>query len=484
MASGPSLLIGGVEDSLEVAQESSPKGSHQDGNLAGLMDSAEPSAAIGWAQPPADLIRDAFKNAKIIPLYAEATSPAAAMIVDEIRQAVCAWEDAEAKRQRKRRDSGHTKLEKAIGTILAGLLLNWSRTQPKASYRSLKTNDFTGEPIGAQVFTSTLRAMVGAGLVQQKDGYRTGPQESFSARYWPTVDLLLLAEQHGLNRATIRQHLRFNAPREAPEVHRPLRLFAPAVHNKRPEPLPFDPAAPEPSHLLRKIEARNRFAAGSEVANCLPPRWFQSFTLDWQHHGRLYAVGGEGNYQNMALQDRLGIRINGDAVVEVDIHASYLTLLHAVLGLELPEGDLYAIPDVSRPLAKGWINATISKSSPVKRWSADMREALGAEAAISPASVGASVLGRYPFLGHPPQAVAGRPWAPAEDRLLSHRLMFIEASIITQAMEKLAENGILALPMHDGLIVPAPAQNAATAALIASGQLIAGAELRLKVDAL
>jgi hypothetical protein len=186
----------------------------------------------------------------------------------------------------------------------------------------------------------------------------------------------------------------------------------------------------------------------------------------------------------MVLRDCLGIRINGEAVVEVDIHASYLTLMHAVLGLELPEGDLYAIPEVSRPLAKGWINATISKGSPVKRWSPDMRDALGAEAAISPATVGASVLVRYPFLGHPPQAVAGRPWAPAEDRLLSHRLMFIEASIITQAMEKLAENGILALPMHDGLIVPTSAQNAVMATLMASGQLVAGVELRLKVDAL
>jgi hypothetical protein len=238
----------------------------------------------------------------------------------------------------------------------------------------------------------------------------------------------------------------------------------------------FDPATPEPSRLLPQIEAMNRFAAGFEVQNSLPPRWHRSFTHDWQHHGRWYAVGGEGNYQHMALQDRLGIRINGEAVVEVDISASYLTLMHAVLGMELPESDLYAIPGMSRPLAKGWINATISKGSPVKRWSADMRQALGAEAAIPPVTVGVAVLDRYPFLGHPPQAVAGRPWAPAEDRLLSHRLMFIEASIITQAMVKLAENGILALPMHDGLIVPASAQNAVMATLMASGQLVAGAD--------
>jgi hypothetical protein len=476
--------IEGVEDDLKAAQGGSAKDLQQNDHTATLLEGAEPQPTAAWASSPADISKDHFKNAKIIPLYAEATSLAALAAVGEISQLISAWEHAGAKRQRKRRQSSFNKLDRATGTILAGLLLHWSRTQPKASYRSLKTNDFSGEPIGARIFTRTIQAMVAVGLIQQKDGRRTGPNDSFASRYWPTADLLRLAEQHGLTPANIRQHFRFNAPKQAPEVEQPLRLTAPAERKKRPEPLPFDPAAPEASHLLQQIEAMNSFAAGFEVQNALPPRWHRKFTHDWQHHGRYYAVGGEGNYQHKAPQDRLGIQINGEAVVEVDISASHLTLLHAVLGLELPDGDLYAIPGVSRSLAKGWINATISKGSPVKRWSPDMREALGAEAAASPVTVGIAVLARYPFLGCLPQALAGRPWAPAEDRLLSHRLMFIEASIITQAMEELKSCGVLALPMHDGLIVPAPAQDAARAAMMAAGWQNAGVELRLKVDAL
>ena len=43
--------------------------------------------------------------------------------------------------------------------------------------------------------------------------------------------------------------------------------------------------------------------------------------------------------------------------------------------------------------------------------------------------------------------------APA--RLLTHRLMAIEAQALTGAMEYLrGSRGVLALPMHDGLIVP------------------------------
>lgn len=482
MATAPSPLIGGVVDDLELQEESGPQAVQRDGKVAALKGSAEPQPSTSWKPSSADLIKDAFQNAKIIPLHAEAVSPVAVAVVGEIRQSICAWEDAGGQRQRKRKASGLDKLDKAIGTILAGLLLNWGRTQPKASYRSLKTNDFTGEPIGAVVFTRTIRAMVSAGLVRQKDGYRTGPQASFASRYWPAPDLFGLVTNHGITPTTIRQHFRFNAPKAAPEVGQPLRLTAPAQRNKQAEPLPFDPVEDEPRRLIQQVEAMNSFAAGCKVENCLPPRWHRSFTYNWQHHGRWYAAGGEGNYQHKTLEDRLGIRINGEAVVEVNISASYLTILHAVLGLELPMGDLYAFNSVTRAVAKGWINATISKGSPVKRWSADMREALGDEAAISPVTVGDVVMGRYPFLGCLPQAMAGRSWAPANGRLLSHRLMFIEASIIARAMEQLRSAGVLALPMHDGLVVPASAQDAAKAAITAAGLEIAGVELRLKVD--
>jgi hypothetical protein len=42
--------------------------------------------------------------------------------------------------------------------------------------------------------------------------------------------------------------------------------------------------------------------------------------------------------------------------------------------------------------------------------------------------------------------------------------------------------GILSLPMHDGLIVPVSALEAAKTAILAAGEAIAGVRLRITVD--
>ncbi len=67
-------------------------------------------------------------------------------------------------------------------------------------------------------------------------------------------------------------------------------------------------------------------------------------------------------------------------------------------------------------------------------------------------------------------------------RVLIHVLMGVESDIIRDALEKLRAGGVLGLPMHDGLIVPASAEERACDLLRAVGERVAGTELRLKVD--
>ena len=113
----------------------------------------------------------------------------------------------------------------------------------------------------------------------------------------------------------------------------------------------------------------NAFAAATRVEGCLPPRWFRQFNGDFRLFGRICAAG-PGNYQSMPAAERLrSIRIAGEPVVEIDIRASLLTFLHGALRLPLPEGDLYALPGIPREVAKGWINATLGKGTPVEKWS-------------------------------------------------------------------------------------------------------------------
>ena len=53
--------------------------------------------------------------------------------------------------------------------------------------------------------------------------------------------------------------------------------------------------------------------------------------FDFQWGGRIYGVG-DYNYQNMKKFDRPNLRIDGETIVEIDINASYLSILHGICG--------------------------------------------------------------------------------------------------------------------------------------------------------
>jgi hypothetical protein len=57
-----------------------------------------------------------------------------------------------------------------------------------------------------------------------------------------------------------------------------------------------------------------------------------------------------------------------------------------------------------------------------------------------------------------------------------------EATIITTIMRALRQSGVLALPMHDGLIVPVSAAIVAQDLMRDAGERIAKVRLRLTVD--
>ena len=217
----------------------------------------------------------------------------------------------------------------------------------------------------------------------------------------------------------------------------------------------------EASRIREEVESYNEWVARHEIRGCLPPRFKRVFTASRLLGGRWYAVGNEGNYQRMSEAERLRITINDEPVVEADVRASHLSIMHGLLGLPLPDADPYEFPGVQRSVAKAWITATLGKGSPVKRWAVravkDAPELLD----LDPKQVGEVICGRYPFLRRPAEAVAdaaglrGLAKIGTPARLLTHRLMAIEAQALTGAMRYLRDaRGVLALPMHDGLLVP------------------------------
>jgi hypothetical protein len=241
------------------------------------------------------------------------------------------------------------------------------------------------------------------------------------------------------------------------------------------------------ARVREEVEHYNEWAAQHEIRGCLPPRFKRVFTASMLLGGRWYAVGNEDNYQRMSGAERLRITIAGEPVVEVDVRASHLSIMHGLLGLALPEGDPYGFPCVSRSVAKAWTTAAPGKGSPVKRWarrtSKDTPELLD----VDPKRIGEIVCDRYPFLRRPAQAVSDKAGLNTMIHigppvsLLTHRLMAIEAAALTGAMSVLRNRGILALPMHDGLLVPDSGARHVGSALDSSYSYFAKARVRWKV---
>jgi hypothetical protein len=203
----------------------------------------------------------------------------------------------------------------------------------------------------------------------------------------------------------------------------------------------------------------------------VPPRWMRKFTACTELHGRWYALGGTGGvYQQMSKADRLGLAINGEAVAEIDIKASHLSIMHGLLGQELPDGDPYEVPGVPRDVAKTWIVASLGTGRAITSWPRKrLADATPVEQewlrSFDVRAVEASICAKYPFMEAPAQAVAvsagltGLAHLGTPERLLSLRLQAIEAQALTDVMILMGRvyrdtQGTLALPVHDSLIVP------------------------------
>jgi hypothetical protein len=426
--------------------------------------------------PPLHLSPEQLSEARWLGLNAVPASPGAVAFVTEITALVAHHEATAGTRQTSRRQSGSDKLRFAVGAIVGGLLRRWARAEPLPVFRSRTPGDFTGGLVGARQFLTAYGALVEIRLVHQSRSIRYGSGIVWDAsggeyfygkapRLWPAPALLTAAVRHGLTPASLADDFKDVYPTKPPAVPKPLQIFA-LKESPRAErvPIPIHVGDPEAVRLKEAVDSYNAWIAQHDVGGCLPPRLKRVFTACWALGGRWYAVGNEGNYQMMPERERLArITINGEPVVEVDVQASHLSIMHGLLGLPLPEGDPYGFSDVPRWVAKVWITVTLGKGSPVMQWAPRAMKSNPDLAEHDPKHVGRAICEQYSFLRNPADAVTvlagldklkhlGSP-----RKLLTHRLMAIEAQALTGAMDYVKGWGILALPTHDGLLVPVSA---------------------------
>lgn len=456
-----------------------------------------------WIDPPTDPddIEALLIEARHLNLVYFPQADAATAMVTRLLPLVVAHE--RPSRTNNRGPSGMRNLQEALGAIVGGVLIAWSRKKSKAVYRSLMASKFTGLRVGIKAFKPAMSALVDLGFLNHSGGisfpgafHEDGDDlERKAGRWWPTPKLLSLASEFGLEPDSILSAFRSDYGEKPPELPADLIQMRHTSRVKHPSgkmvPVETEIAIPPddiPGQLRRRaVERDNEEAARHDVRGCLPPRWVErhqcwkpTFDSDWRLHARRYAMGSNGQYQGLAKDERKEITIDGEPVVEIDVQSSHLTILHGLLKLPLPEGDLYSVPPLSRDVVKAWIVQTLGNGRLKRTWSKKTPKHIKAEPFKNAAQL---ILRRYPFFADLPSLIPARyaehpePW-----RLLPHVLMGLEATAMAIAGDYIRQHkpGTLVMPVHDSLIVPWDAEVIAREGIVKGYQMAAGITPRIE----
>ncbi|MFG5120659.1 hypothetical protein [Methylorubrum sp. POS3] len=173
---------------------------------------------------------------------------------------------------------------------------------------------------------------------------------------------------------------------------------------------------------LRRIFTRNRFDSG----------------------GRLFG----GFWQNLKRRYRKGIMIEGEPAWEMDYRQIAPRILYSIAGAKPKQSDIYAIPQFAgHPSEKNYregfkklLNTLLFIEKPISR------KPKGTARTLPP---GQCVTELADMLrdNHP-------DISPYFESGIGHHLQFLESEILIDVMIKLMEKGIVALPLHDAVMVP------------------------------
>ncbi|WP_146001623.1 hypothetical protein [Sphingobium fuliginis] len=301
-------------------------------------------------------------------------------------------------------------------------------------------------------------------------------------RYRPTSKFIALVGKHGIKPAEWKEH--FEPLPRPKEVAKPilLRTESPWIDNGKGRKIkrPKDSMAvslTDPFAVVEggRVNELNAYFAAQDIQPAYLLGGFQRIFSDgdkpgfnWNVGGRLYNIGG--GYQQEDKKTRLAMTINSEPVVEIDIRASHLTILHALKKEPMPAGDPYEGTGYPRAIVKSWVAMTLGHDKlPGNKWSPSAKKAYAKKQCdirqrggffqffcesvckarclqkFHPMSeVGPNIAPHFPILDD----WATSPWRWGD-------FQFLESNAVIDAVHHLAMvHDIPALPVHDSLIAP------------------------------
>lgn len=437
--------------------------------------------------PTPDRPRGDFADARFMTLNSKMVSVEAAALVDDVLGRIEAWERSSGSRRNARGKATRDKFRLAVGRVVGDLVLAANLDEDRWSFRTLDRGTFTEEAVSYRNFRSIFDALKGSRLIEVVPGYnkRTQGPNDFglggkATRLRASDELLRLIRSHGIEVREGKKHFQQGLPTK------PLVLKATSKRVGRwkegGRSMRF-----ERTETTRRLEAEvreiDRFILEHELGGGTHRGYRRIFNCGdradfaWKKGGRLYSQG-EDSYQRLKEEQRLQMTIDGEAVAEIDVRASYLTILHARLGVPFDLSvDPYEVPGVPRAVVKQWVTMTLGHRTFHTRWPPEAVKEL--------AKKGFDVKRDYPLKIVRPVITSRHPVLASwpECGYDCFDLMYLESEAVVSTMLRLLrEHGVVCLSIHDSIIVPRSKTRVAFDILTVEYERVVGVCPKLTVD--
>lgn len=250
------------------------------------------------------------------------------------------------------------------------------------------------------------------------------------------------------------------------------------VGRNRPKLLVNYPDTEETFRLRAEMGTINDALAGADIRlygeRQPPDQLVRVFLVDgaeapatFDGHGRLFG----GFWQSLPRARRAGLTIGGERLVELDYRAMYVHLAYANAGATLPAGDPYAVAGLEgyRDGVKKAAASLFFRDGALRRLSAGLRELLPAGWTANRLS--AAVEAKHPTIAH----LLGTNIGPS--------LANTESNILVAVLLRLIGLGVVALPIHDCVLVAESGKAAAMAAMREESKRLVGVALPVEEKA-
>ena len=374
-------------------------------------------------------------------------------------------------RKRKIRSTAREGYKNTVAALLADLLIAQLNLDSEGfCYRSSNRDSFKSVVAESRAYEALKRSWEELGYIDIAEGFRgtddfdgasyhpDTPSYRWAARIRGTEKLLCICADYGVTPENA--HLYFKRDKK---LSRPIR-----VRSREDKEIIEMPRTAKLEALEAEVNEINAFLSEQTFSFGPAPNLYRAFNygdapdFDWNYGGRFYCQG-DGCYLNQPKEGRPKITINRSPVVQIDVTACQLTMLHGLLGFDMnPDEDPYDIPGISREYVKTQVNIAIGKGSMPNHL--NLRSSTKAKDQNL-----AKIIEKHPVLQY-----------MEENGLNSLRLQAIESDIMTATLLELVQaHQIPALPIHDCLLVSIKDADAAETVFKCNFKRIAGIEPRM-----